>query len=71
LYASGSLTQQLTDLGEGAFHVERLNEQFQRLTFNDSQWMQMPAHHIAWVRETNLYGNQAQAWVKAKVFFQF
>ena len=58
LYASGSLTQQLTDLGDGEFHVERIKEHYQRLTFTDSQWMRMPYQHIAWVRETNLYGSE-------------
>lgn len=69
LYASGSLTQQLTDLGRGQFHVERLKEHYQRLTFADSQWMEMPPHHIGWVRETLLYGSEEQAWVKAKSIF--
>lgn len=69
LYASGSLTQQLTDLGGGEFHVERIREHYQRLAFDDSKWMDMPAHHIAWVRETYLYGSESQAWVKAKSIF--
>ncbi|WP_340600515.1 chorismate--pyruvate lyase family protein [Acinetobacter sp. HZNU-JH01] len=69
LYASGSLTQQLTDLGGGEFHVERIREHYQRLAFDDSKWMNMPAHHIAWVRETYLYGSESQAWVKAKSIF--
>ena len=69
LYASGSLTQQLTELGSGQFHVERIQECYQRLSFADSQWMKMPTQHIAWVRETNLYGCEAQAWVKAKSIF--
>lgn len=69
LYASGSLTQQLTDLGGGAFHVERTKEHYQRLTMKDGQWMNMPIHHIAWVRETNLYGCEDQPWVKAKSIF--
>jgi hypothetical protein len=28
-------------------------------------------HHIAWVRETNLYGSEREPWVKAKVFSRF
>ena len=69
LYASGSLTQQLTDLAGGEFHVERIKEQYQRLTLADSRRMKMPYHHLAWVRETNLYGCEEQAWVKAKSIF--
>uniref|UniRef100_UPI000A7DCBE3 chorismate lyase n=1 Tax=Acinetobacter baumannii TaxID=470 RepID=UPI000A7DCBE3 len=42
LYASGSLTQQLTELCGGRFIVKPFKEQFQRLTFADSQWMNMP-----------------------------
>ncbi len=34
----------------------------------DSQWMKMPAH-IAWVRESLLYGCEAQPWVQAKSIF--
>ena len=68
LYASGSLTQQLTELGGGQFSV-RPFKHFQRLTFVDSQWMNMSHAHTSWVR--NLYGCEAEPWVKAKVFFQF
>lgn len=69
LYASGSLTQQLTDLGQGQFHVERIKEHYLRMTLTDSQWMKMPPQHVAWVRETHLYGSEQQAWVKAKSIF--
>ncbi len=69
LYASGSLTQQLTDLARGDFHVERIREHYQRLTFADSKWMLMPYHHVAWVRETHLYGSEREPWVKAKSIF--
>ena len=69
LYAPGSLTQQLTDLGQGQFHVELVQEHYQRLAFADSRWMNMPHRHIAWVRESYLYGSETQAWVKAKSIF--
>ncbi|MDS7929839.1 chorismate lyase [Acinetobacter sp. V102_4] len=69
LYASGSLTQQLTDLGGGQFSVKPFKEHFQRLTFADSQWMNMPHTHTSWVRETYLYGSEAEPWVKAKSIF--
>jgi chorismate--pyruvate lyase len=69
LYASGSLTQQLTDLAQGIFKVEPNAEHFQRLSLADAQWMQMPAHHTAWVRESHLYGCEAKPWVKAKSIF--
>ena len=69
LYASGSLTQQLTDLAAGAFKVELIQEYFQRLNFSDAKWMQMPHQHTSWVRESYLYGCDAQPWVKAKSIF--
>jgi chorismate--pyruvate lyase len=69
LYASGSLTQQLTDLADGQFRVELLQTHYKRLTLADSRWMNMPNHHIAWVRESNLYGSEKQPWVKAKSIF--
>ena len=69
LLASGSLTQQLTQLAHGQFHVERIAEHYQRLTFADATWLQMPHHHLAWVREAHLFGHQAQPWVKAKSIF--
>ncbi|ELZ4466280.1 chorismate--pyruvate lyase family protein, partial [Acinetobacter baumannii] len=69
LYASGSLTQQLTELGGGKFSVKPFKEHFQRLTFADSQWMNMPHTHTSWVRETYLYGSDVEPWVKAKSIF--
>ena len=69
LYASGSLTQQLTDLAGGTFQVEPLKEHYQRLNRRDAQWMKMPIQHTSWVRESYLYGNQKQPWVKAKSIF--
>jgi chorismate lyase len=69
LYASGSLTQQLTELAQGQFRVEPIVEHFQRLNLQDAQWMKMPYHHTSWVRESYLYGSEAQAWVKAKSIF--
>ena len=69
LYASGSLTQQLTDLADGAFRVQPTKEHFQRLQFIDAKWMNMPYQHISWVRESFLYGSDAEPWVKAKSIF--
>lgn len=69
LYAEGSLTQQLTQLGRGQFRVQPLNEYFARLSFVDAKWLQMPYQHTAWVREAYLYGSDAQPWVKAKSIF--
>lgn len=69
LYASGSLTQQLTDLAQGQFRVEPTKESFQRLTHTDAKWMKMPHHHTSWVRESFLYGSEKHAWVKAKSIF--
>lgn len=69
LYASGSLTRQLTELGQGQFQVEPILEHFQRLTLLDARWMQMPAHHTSWVRESYLYGSESEPWVKAKSIF--
>lgn len=69
LHASGSLTRQLTELGQGQFQVELILEHFQRLTLLDARWMQMPAHHTSWVRESYLYGSESEPWVKAKSIF--
>ena len=69
LYASGSLTQQLTDLASGSFKVEPTQEHFQRLNFVDAKWMRMPLHHTSWVRESYLYGCEDLPWVKAKSIF--
>ncbi len=66
LYRGGSLTQQLTQLAQGHFYVLLKSEQYQRLTLQDSVWLAMPSHHVAWVRESELYGCQAVPWVKAK-----
>lgn len=69
LFASGSLTQQLTDLAEGQFRVELIQERFQRLSFTNSRWMSMPHMHTSWVRESYLYGVDEKPWVKAKSIF--
>ena len=69
LYATGSLTQQLTDLAGGKFRVQPMKEHFQRLHFIDAKWMGMPHQHTSWVRESFLYGNDMQPWVKAKSIF--
>ena len=69
LYASGSLTQQLTDLGKGQFHVEPLQEHYQRLMQQDARWLRMSHQHTAWVRESYLYGSSDLPWVKAKSIF--
>lgn len=69
LYAQGSLTKQLTQLAGGQFQVEPLHEHFQRLSFQDAKWMNMPHQHTAWVREVYLYGASEQPWVKAKSIF--
>lgn len=69
LCASGSLTQQLIDLGDGQFRVKPYKEYFQRLEFNDAKWMGMPHQHTSWVRESFLYGCEERPWVKAKSIF--
>jgi chorismate--pyruvate lyase len=69
LQASGSLTQQLTDVAQGQFSVKPVKEHFQRLNFIDATWMQVPFHHTSWVRESYLYGCEQQPWVKAKSIF--
>ena len=69
LHASGSLTRQLTVLGQGQFRVEPLREHYQRLTLMDARWMKMPNHHTSWVRESYLYGSDDVPWVKAKSIF--
>lgn len=71
LFAQGSLTQQLTDVAGGIFKVQPTQEHYQRMTLLDSQWMSMPHQHTSWVRESYLFGCDAQPWVKAKVSFLF
>ncbi|MDO4223174.1 MAG: chorismate lyase [Acinetobacter sp.] len=68
LWAKGSLTQQLTQLAQGDFQVQIQQQQMQRLTREDSLWLDVPLHHTAWVREVELWGKQ-QAWVRAKSSF--
>lgn len=69
LYASGSLTQQLTDLAGGEFQVTPQKEHYQRLSYLDAKWMKTPHHHTSWVRESFLFGCEAEPWVKAKSIF--
>mgnify|MGYP001180939399 CR=1 FL=1 len=69
LYASGSLTQQLMDIAQGQFHVDPLHEAYQKLTLQDARWLNMSHQHIAWVRESHLFGCDEQPWVKAKSIF--
>ena len=69
LYASGSLTQQLTDLAGGTFRVQPTQQYFKKMNFKDSQWMKMPPQHTSWVRERLLYGCETQPWAKAKSIF--
>ncbi len=69
LIAEGSLTQQLIDLSAGQFHVTPTSEGYQRLNLQDAIWLDMPKQHIAWVRESNLYGCDKQLWIKAKSIF--
>ena len=69
LYASGSLTEQLTQVAGGQFHVELIEEHFKRLNFTDAKWMQMSHQHTSWVRESYLYGSEERPWVKAKSIF--
>ena len=69
LIADGSLTQQLIKLSNGQFHVIPMNEHYQRLSQIDANWLNMPAQHIAWVRESDLYGSDVTPWVKAKSIF--
>ncbi|MEB3766215.1 chorismate--pyruvate lyase family protein [Acinetobacter sp. MD2] len=69
LYAEGSLTRQLTQLAQGQFQVEPITESYQRLDLFNARWMKMPHQHIAWVRESYLFGQDSQPWVKAKSIF--
>lgn len=69
LYAQGSLTKQLTQLAQGQFIVKPQAEYYQRLTLQDSLWLDMPYHHLAWVRESILCGVDGQEWVRAKSIF--
>ncbi len=69
LYASGSLTQQLTELSHGLFHVLPVQEHYRKLSLTDSRWLGVPSHELAWVRESLLYGDGTAPWVKAISYF--
>lgn len=69
LYATGSLTQQLTQLGQGQFHVEPKQSYFQRPTRQDTVFLQVSHQHTAWFREVLLYGSENMPWVKARSIF--
>ena len=71
LYASGSLTQQLTQLAGGQFRVEPLQESFQRMQRQDSLWLNMPHQHTAWVREVFYTAVNPSRGYVPKVFFRF
>ena len=69
LYAEGSLTLQLTQLAQSQFSVEPIAESYQRLDFLNARWMNMPDYHLAWVRESYLFGCESAPWVQAKSIF--
>lgn len=66
LLASGSLTQQLTQLAGGEFSVNVIREHYQRVSLMESQWLAVPHTQQAWIRESELYGCERMPWVKAK-----
>lgn len=69
LYSSGSLTAQLKQLSGGQFRVVPTKEKFERSSRQYHQWLNMPLHHTAWVREALLYGSKAYPWVRATSIF--
>lgn len=69
LLASGSLTQQLTQLAQGQFSVQAVSQHFAQPSRLNSQWLRVPAHELAWQRESLLFGNGQQPWVKALSIF--
>lgn len=69
LYATGSLTEQLTQLGQGQFFVEPIKNYFKRPSRTDSLFLNVPHQHTAWFREVFLYGSEPIPWVKARSIF--
>ena len=69
LLASGSLTQQLTQLAQGQFRVQPLSQHFAQPSRLDSQWLNVPTHELAWIRQSLLFGDGATPWVKAQSIF--
>lgn len=69
LLASGSLTQQLTQLAQGQFRVQAVSQHFAKPSRLDSQWLHVPAHELVWLRRSLLFGCDVQPWVKAHSFF--
>lgn len=66
LVAHGSLTRQLRVHGGGQFRVALCHESFGRPTLDESQFLGVPAHQYAWIREVCLHGRDDQAWVVAR-----
>lgn len=66
LWASGSLTRQLTQLAAGEFGVKPFRQGFERIYWHESQLMATPMDQQAWVREVYLYGSEPIPWVKAR-----
>ncbi|WP_028238819.1 chorismate--pyruvate lyase family protein [Stutzerimonas azotifigens] len=61
----GSLTQRLTELADGAFGVQPLDEGWQVLRDDECQALGIPAGSAGWVREVYLYGGE-RPWVYAR-----
>ena len=69
LLASGSLTRQLTNLANGQFHVEPLQQGYLPVYLNESKLLNSAFNQRAWVREVYLFGSEQQPWVKARSIF--
>ena len=70
LYASGSLTQQLTELG-GEVQRKAFQRTFPAFNFCRQSMDEHASYPHFLGKETYLYGSDVEPWVKAKVFFPF
>ena len=69
LYAQGSLTQQLTHLAGGQFRVQPIAERFATITHHDAVWLGVQPQRLGWLRDSLLFGADAEPWVQARSFF--
>ncbi len=71
LYAKGSLTTLLEQQARQVIRVQVVRECYQPLDFSHKKEFDLPMHRptLAWVREVLLFGDDTEAWVRAKSIF--
>ena len=71
LNTQGSLTALLEDKAGQPLRIKVIYEGYQPIDFYTKKMLGLAPHRptLAWVREVLLFGNEAQAWVRAKSVF--